>query len=202
MICSCCYPLIFSDWCLTGEISKIQKKELPVQCLRLFSLTVVSNIKYSETKATSAFPSNDKWNCCSNVNMESTLEGFNILHCMKLWRLNDGPWGKLLLTVALSLHQSAQNLGILGRILFLFDWTSPVVSNLHCIGILNITFMKTSCVIIFKRALQWGKDAWRCNPQKNIATLRKAFIGKKIFLMKSFIKGRRNKGKMPEDPIP
>ena len=109
MICSCCYPLIFSDWCLTGEISKIQKKELPVQCLRLFSLTVVSNIKYSETKAGSAFPSNDKWNCCSNVNMESTLEGFNILHCMKLWRLNDGPWGKLLLTVALSLHQSAQN---------------------------------------------------------------------------------------------
>ena len=108
--------------CLTGEISKIQKKELPVQCLRLFSLTVVSNIKYSETKATSAFPSNDKWNCCSNVNLEPTLEGFNILHCMKLWRLNDGPWGKLLLTVALSLHQSAQNLGILGRILlFSFD---------------------------------------------------------------------------------
>ena len=118
MISSCCYPLIFSDWCLSGEISKTQKKELPVQCLRLFSLTVVSNIKYSETKAGSAFPSNDKWNCCSNVNMESTLEGFNILHCMKLWRLNDGPWGKLLLTVALSLHQSAQFLGILGRILF------------------------------------------------------------------------------------
>ena len=93
MICSCCYPLIFSDWCLTGEISKIQKKELPVQCLRLFSLTAVSNIKYSETKATSAFPSNDKWNCCSNVNLEPTLEGFNILYCMKLWRLNDGPWG-------------------------------------------------------------------------------------------------------------
>ena len=92
--------------------------------------------------------------------------------------------------------------GNIGQNSFLFDWTSPVVSNLHCIGILNITFMKTSCVIIFKRALQWGKDAWRCIPQKNIATLRKAFIGKKIFLMKRFIKGRRNKGRVPEDPIP
>ena len=184
MICSCCYPLIFSDWCLTGEISKIQKKELPVQCLRLFSLTVVSNIKYSETKAGSAFPSNDKRNCCSNVNLEPTLEGFNILYCMKLWRLNDGPWGKLLLTVALSLHQSAQNLGILGRILFLFDWTSPVASNAHCIDILNATFMETSGVIIFKRAVQRGKGAWRCNPQKNIATLRKAFNGKKHFWWK------------------
>ena len=117
--------------------------------------------------STSAFPSNDKWNCCSNVNLESALEGFNVLHCMKLWRLNDGPWGKLLLTVALSLHQSAQNLGILGRILFLFDWTSPVASNAHCIDILNATFMETSCVIIFKTncaiivkgALQRGKGA-------------------------------------------
>ena len=79
--------------------------------------------------------------------------------------------------------------GNIGQNSFLFDWTSPVVSNLHCIGILNTTFMRTSGVIIFKRALQWGKDAWRCIPQKNIATLRKAFIGKKNIFDEKFHKG-------------
>ena len=180
---------------------KNPKKELPVQCLRLFSLTAVSNIKYSETKATSAFPSNDKWNCCSNVNLEPTLEGFNILYCMKLWRLNDGPWGSyylLWLWVCIRAHNFWEYWAE-----FFFIWLDKscgLQSPLHWNSQHN--FYEDKRCDNFQAGASMRKGCLKMHPTEKYCNAKESLHWKKIFLMKSFIKGRRNKGKMPEDPIP
>ena len=54
----------------------------------------------------------------------------------------------------------------------------------------------------FQAGASMRKGCLKMHPTEKYCNAKESLHWKKIFLMKSFIKGRRNKGKMPEDPIP